>query len=298
MDHSFIEEHHIVSQYLLGQLTTQERETFEAHFLDCERCLDVLELNRKFIEGLRSLDAEEILRGRPAEVWSLAAWLARYPPMRQFGLFAAAILLLAIPVVLLLVENAHLRTRLNHAQTANEPNPSATEDQLGDRNLGAADTNSGATAGGSTNAKSPDIAGPSSNAPRTNAAKPGSRRLSPQVNTPILILASLRELNENQTVTRNELVVPNRPGLFLISIGLESSTRYERYSVTIKGKGGSILWRRDDLKPDRYDTLAITCPNDYFSPGNYDLILKGINAEGKPVTIETYAFQIIRKATR
>ena len=45
----------LVERYLAGNLTAKEREAFETHYLDCEACLEELELAEKMRQGAKYL---------------------------------------------------------------------------------------------------------------------------------------------------------------------------------------------------------------------------------------------------
>jgi hypothetical protein len=53
MDHRHIEEHQIVSRYAMGKLEPADRVEFEEHMVDCQRCLDELELTDDFRHTLQ-----------------------------------------------------------------------------------------------------------------------------------------------------------------------------------------------------------------------------------------------------
>jgi hypothetical protein len=53
MDHAYIRERNIPDLYLLGELSSEERASFEQHYFDCEECVRALELSRSFQAGMR-----------------------------------------------------------------------------------------------------------------------------------------------------------------------------------------------------------------------------------------------------
>jgi hypothetical protein len=57
MDHREIENDDVVERYLLGQLSGEAKERFEAHYLGCPECLDRLETAEAMIEGAREAAA-------------------------------------------------------------------------------------------------------------------------------------------------------------------------------------------------------------------------------------------------
>src|SRR5215467_14709951 len=58
MDHDYIAEQDLVGRYMAGTLPYDERARFEAHFVDCPRCLDALESVEPFGNALRAFASE------------------------------------------------------------------------------------------------------------------------------------------------------------------------------------------------------------------------------------------------
>jgi putative zinc finger protein len=74
MDHVFVEQHDVVLRYLRRALTPAEVQDFEAHFVDCPDCQDVLEHERDLQEAMkRVLPATAPVPRRSRHV---AEWLA------------------------------------------------------------------------------------------------------------------------------------------------------------------------------------------------------------------------------
>jgi hypothetical protein len=91
MDHGYIQEHQIISLYLMRKLASADRIEFEEHLIDCRQCLDELELTGDFRDTLQSVVAENESRaGR-----SLATWLPGYGAWRRTALLTAAALAVA-----------------------------------------------------------------------------------------------------------------------------------------------------------------------------------------------------------
>lgn len=59
MNHQEIENDDVVERYLLGQLSPDAAERFEAHYLGCQDCLDRLELAEALIAGAKTAAAAE-----------------------------------------------------------------------------------------------------------------------------------------------------------------------------------------------------------------------------------------------
>jgi hypothetical protein len=78
MEHPSIDEAVVPERYVAGKLSPEERDRFEEHFFDCAKCLEAVELVRRFGEDLREL---------PAAAFS--------PPRARTGFSGATILLAA-----------------------------------------------------------------------------------------------------------------------------------------------------------------------------------------------------------
>lgn len=56
-----------------------------------------------------------------------------------------------------------------------------------------------------------------------------------------------------------------------------------RYRVTLRDDAGEVLWRRDGLEPNLYDTLLVALPSSFLVPGSYRITVEELPAaEGEP----------------
>src|SRR5262249_1305564 len=88
-----LDESDIAERYVTGRLSAEERAGFEAHFVDCARCLDRIEA----AEGLRYGLARSTPRERPLR---LSIPRRSRPPAFAMALAASIALLFAVPVAL------------------------------------------------------------------------------------------------------------------------------------------------------------------------------------------------------
>ncbi len=69
MDRQYIDDHHIVARYLADQLSEEEREAFEAYYLEHPEVVKELETTARFKAGLRELqrsgELDALIGGRP-----------------------------------------------------------------------------------------------------------------------------------------------------------------------------------------------------------------------------------------
>src|SRR5437879_6393957 len=93
MDHPYIQEHQIISLYLMGKMAPAERVDFEEHLVGCRQCLDELELTDDFRQTLRHVVAEN--GGRATAPRVLTTWLSAFGARRPTSLLTATALALA-----------------------------------------------------------------------------------------------------------------------------------------------------------------------------------------------------------
>jgi Putative zinc-finger len=108
MDHTYIQEHQIVSQYAVGKLDPADRVQFEDHLVDCPQCLDELELTDDFRHSLRNVESlrENPIESRPANAGRLVAILA-----------AAAVVVIGLVSFIFMRENRGIERQLDQART-------------------------------------------------------------------------------------------------------------------------------------------------------------------------------------
>jgi hypothetical protein len=106
-DHRALEEANIVERYLMGKLSTAEVEQFEAHYLDCDECLERLELTRRLYQGLREISAEEVPRA--VAQTTILAWFLRRGRAFQGAVVLGLFVLILLPWAWLLPQMSRMR---------------------------------------------------------------------------------------------------------------------------------------------------------------------------------------------
>jgi len=98
MEHSFIERSDVIDRYVRGRMPPAERSEFEEHFLDCQECLDQLELARSLREGIKVCAAHQPSVAAPRPRPGSFDWFSWRPAAAA----AMAVLLIsAIPSIIL-----------------------------------------------------------------------------------------------------------------------------------------------------------------------------------------------------
>ena len=60
MDHAYIDANALAERYVMGQLSADERERFEEHFVECASCQQHIEASRGLREGFRVIGDNRI----------------------------------------------------------------------------------------------------------------------------------------------------------------------------------------------------------------------------------------------
>jgi Putative zinc-finger len=264
MDHAYIEEHDILRRYLAGRLPGEDRDRFEAHYVDCEQCLERLELEEGFREGVREIAAEEVAR-TVERGFFLRLLLSR---TGRALLAASLAVLVAVPFGVLLSENRDLDRRLAAAEeslarpAAPAPAPLAPRAEAGE-----------------IRQERDRLAGELGQERQARAA--AEERLvkaeAPRVNLPVFLLASVRGEGAGEDVNRLDLT----PGTDWVVLATELAlVEHESYRATLRTAGGRRLWSGEGLRPDARDTLTVAFPSALLPAGGYELAIEGRTAAG------------------
>jgi hypothetical protein len=276
MDHSYVEEHDLAESYLAGRLSDSERDAFEAHYFDCEACLERLETAEGFREGMLQVAAEDLAQA--ATVVRIAGWSLR----RRLALAGGALLLLAaLPGVWLAGRNRGL------------------ERQLAEVSAGAADTER-ERAALEARLQAQEQAGASDR--RRLAGELEQERQAraednlPQVNVPIFLLAAVRSGEADREPVNQ---VPLSAGTRSVILGFELATvDHPAYRASLHDAKGREIWQARGLHPDSRDTLVMLLPASMLQPGVYRLTIEGAQGGGtggRGAAVAACPFRVVRR---
>jgi hypothetical protein len=244
MTHAYIEAHDVAARYATGRLTADEERDFEAHMLDCPKCLEDVACETGLREGLRDVANESATALRPAARRRL--W--RGPPISTFLAAAAAILLVtAVSLgVALGRSSAALRSARadGEARAAQaEQSASAAQRQLADAERRAADA--------STRAATPPVTAAS-----------------------IFALTSVRDGSSRGAPPVNQIAVSGDAGLVVFSLDLPNPSDSAEYRVSLKDGAGRASWTGGPYRASSPDVLAVAVDSKRLPPGDYTLELQ------------------------
>jgi hypothetical protein len=278
MDHERIEAQNVIERYVMGRLAPEEEALFEEHLLECRDCRQSIGREEDFQGSLQTLAAADAARATAAVQMGALAWLTR----RRWLSALAVLLLLGLPAMWLLREQARLRTEVAHLQAVAaerrqrpapptpgpvSPRSSDTEQQLAEQ-LSA------------------------EKAARAELSERITRLTQPQVNTPIFSLGFLR--GEDETANRVEL--GREPEWIVLSVELPA-VEAPSYHATLL-KAGKAVWSGEGLHPTADGTVAITLYSPLLEPGHYRLRLKAVDAQGHASAAGEIPFQVSRSSHR
>jgi hypothetical protein len=76
MDHNLAHETYAAERYLLGEMSSEERDEFEEHFFGCRMCGENVEASTIFVENVKAVFHDESLKTSPAakRAWHRWTW--------------------------------------------------------------------------------------------------------------------------------------------------------------------------------------------------------------------------------
>ena len=267
MDHSYIADHGLVELYHQGLLPPDEEARFEEHFVACPECTEQLELARGFQRGLKSMVAEDAARTALVQA-GLFAWLARRGRLAQWGLALAALLVVfvlgVLPVLWLREESTSLRQTAAALRERRDRETADLQQRLAE-----------------SDAKRRELES------KLAQAKPAG--ISPG-NLAVVLLTAVRGPGEPPATIDLSRTGP----VLALAVDPGAASHFASYRATLT-RAGATVFRQDGLQPNALETLMITFPASFFTPGEYRLRVEGIQADGTASEIGGYPFRVVGK---
>ena len=82
--------------------------------------------------------------------------------------------------------------------------------------------------------------------------------------------------------------------LVALAVDPGAGARFETYRVTLT-KAGATVFQKSGLKLNALETVMITFPASFLSPGEYRLRLEGVKTDGTAAEIGGYPFRVVGK---
>jgi Putative zinc-finger len=264
MDHDDIEAHDVSSRYVAGRLPEDEEREFEAHLVDCQRCLDAVESEMSLRDGLRIVGSES----PPQPVAGAAPPTSRAARAYVF-LQAAAAVLLAVSIGLgawvsrstaeLDVERT-ARAELQRRAEQAEQSARALEKRLAD---------------------APPPVSNARTAPREEPVVPAA----------VFALTTVRGSSSADTSPVNRIRIDGNVKRVVLSLEVPPVTASGDYEVSLKDQAGRLLWS-GTFPPSPSDSLGVAVDPALLPAGDYVLELSRRSAAGRLTMIGRYPFQV------
>jgi hypothetical protein len=294
MEHSYIEEHNISDCYLLGKLSAEERIRFEEHCENCIQCSDQLEVIDGLRTGLRIVAGEEVWRPRARVKAGALVRVVRLSRARQVALLVVAILLIALPMGLLIMDWSRSRSdlaqitlsvaewRRKYEERDQAARDLMNEAQTRDQQLSAQRERFTAQPEGERNHRSPLANGMGKAADRPAAV-------------PVYALRAMRSDGLDLPRPAHQITLLSPPKQIVLLLELGPDTDFQSYRVAISATNGESIWRESRLTPSSKDTLALGLNSNLFKSGDYLLTLEGLTTQARYVLIARHTFHVITR---
>jgi hypothetical protein len=254
MDHGYIQEHQVISLYMMGKLASAERMEFEEHLIDCRQCLDELELTGDFRDTLHRVVAENESRAG----WSLATWLPGFGAWRRTALLTATALAVAGFAILFFGQRRRLDQELERTRTASAGWELRYRNEQRAREL----------------------------------AESELRDALAQAAAPLFTLNLTRGADLNTAEPTNTVTISPSAKSIVLSLEWQNDPEFQSYRVSLADANGRVVWSADPIACPSSGALAITLPASLFKPGRYLLRAEGTKA-GRSSVVGRYGFLVV-----
>lgn len=265
MDHAYIEEHDLGARYVTGRLTGGEEQEFEAHLVDCPRCIDAAEPEMSLREGLRLVASESATqvgahKTRP---------VSKIAPVLSWFQVAAAVLL---------VVSVGLGVWLSRS-TAQLRSGRAERNELQRR---AEQAEQSATALGRRLADVPA---------RVNDA-PAAPPAGPVLPAVVFALTTVRGSSAADAGPVNRIRIDGNARLVVFSLELPVVAASGDYAISLNDQAGRLLWSGGTFPPSSSDSLGVAVDPALLPGGDYVLELSHRSAAGGLTLVSRYPFRV------
>lgn len=294
MEHSYIEEHNIADCYLLGKLSAEERIRFEEHCENCRQCSDQLEMIDGLRTGLRIVAGEEARRPRTRVKAGALATLLRLGRASQVALLVGAILLIALPMGLLIVEWG--RSRRDLAQIT--LSVAELRRKYEERDQAARDLMKEVRARDQQLSAQRDRFAAQFEGKREYRSRPANvvgKAAAHQSVSPVFALRAMRSDGPDLPRPAHQITLPSPTNQIVFLLELGPDTDFQSYRVAISAANGRSILRESQLTSSSKDTLALGLNSSLFKSGDYLLTLEGLTTQGRYVLIVRHTFHVITR---
>jgi hypothetical protein len=263
MNHDDIEAAGVTSRYVTGRLTDGEEREFEAHLVDCQRCLDAVEAETSLREGLRIVGAESVATPAPPVRHPAATGVREY---RFLQIAAGLLLAVSVGLGVWLLRST---TELGAAR--------AERDGLQRRTRQAEQVARG------LEQKLAEVPRPASEPPPAPKVVPAT----------VFALATVRGSSTGDGGPVNRVQIDRQAQLVVFSVEVPAKTGSGDYAVALKDQAARVLWSGGPFAPSS-DALSIAVDPTLLKTGDYVLEVSDRSPAGGSRLVGRYPFRVRR----
>lgn len=288
MNHEYINEFHLIDQYVLGKLGADEAEEFENHFIDCPECVEQLNITRSFIDDLKGLAVQETLVSSNKPATLTRRWdLQRLVPRHYWAAIACGFVV--VVGVLAFFGGRRLSRLEAELRQAKEETSAISQQYQRGLETATASEKEHQEARQQLTQRLEELEKKLQTEGVTN--QPVRNSDAPEVNFPVYALVSVR----GQAPAPVDITLSASSSRFALSIPVEDSRIFSTYRVTIMDHQGKTVWQRGGFRPDAYHALSLSLNSKFLTPGSYDLRVEGLTPPNQWNTVGSYPFRIARR---
>jgi hypothetical protein len=270
MDHDYITEHGVVSLYVAGKLSPDERIGFEEHFVGCQQCLDQIELTDDLRGALRQVAKEDAARPRVAPQrisWAgLGFW--QQPILLAY---ASLILVLGLTAVFIVGIRYHRSELAEARRTSDDWQRRYADERQARESLQKQIGQASDKTGDQTGDQNPLVA-----------------RLQP---APLFFLNVTRGAEQGDSSPAHRIAIPSTSPSIVLSLEFEKDPAFQSYRARLSDAQGREVWSAEKIPPPPSNAVAIILPSHLLSKGNYSVTLEGLTAAGRYLPAAHFSFQ-------
>jgi hypothetical protein len=283
MTHEEIIEQEIVDQYVLNQLSADDRRAFQEHFFECDRCFEQAQTTARFVSGVRNAAATGAFA--PGETLKAAAGFWNSPWWRPaLAASLAACLLLTVAVVWLSLSRARLQREIANARQANQTSAAGVQQSVEHARRDAEEKQRQLDVEREERAK---LEQRLAELERQSPARPDQNLVAQ--NIPSVTLESSRD-----TTAAAQLTIPAGASRVRFLIPTESSNRFRSFSIDILTKSKTLIDTINGARPARSGLLSVGVVAGRLDSGDYRVRLYGVN-QGQRELLAEFDLHVVKQ---
>ena len=272
MDHDHINEHGVVSLYVAGKLSPDERIGFEEHFVNCQQCLDQIELTDDLRSALKHAAKEDaalqgVGRLGVAPQLSRSPWVGyRIWQRPQLLAYATLVILLGLSTVFY-TDARYRRSELDEVRRTSDDWQRRYADERQARETLEKQL-----------------------AQRSDKGDQNQLEANLQP-APLFFLNVTRGADLEGSESANRITVPSTSPWIALSLEFEKDPAFRSYRARLNDAQGRQLWTAETISSPPSNAIAITLPSRLLTKGNYSVALDGLTSTGRYLPAAHFSFQ-------